>query len=123
MKGETNTMSELNGHTSAQETHNYNYSDQTKEDMKKSVQEMEREDIPGTPFQAIKKDGLWFMTWGQYLLTKPSETKEELLELLESDTWNIIGVFVISVMKQNAKIGKQLEEMAAKEPIDVVDGI
>lgn len=54
--------------------------------------------IPKTPFTLMERENQYHIMWGEYMLTQLFETEEEALNYLESNTWDIIGVFCISIL-------------------------
>ena len=56
---------------------------------------MERDVIGGTPFWIIgnKWDG-YFLAFGKYRLGDVKETKEQVMDYLNTDMWTIIGYYV-----------------------------
>ena len=57
----------------------------------KSTQLVERKHIEGTPFTAVKIENQpYFLTLGKYRLQYAANTLDELLDLIDSEKWNII---------------------------------
>lgn len=65
---------------------------------------IEREPIEGTPFTLVTHEEMSFITWGAYRLTENRPTKEMALELLTTNMWDVIAVYVISVVAQTSEI-------------------
>lgn len=74
----------------------------------------QREKIPGTPFTLIYQDNIgWFVVMGDHRLTEPTLSKEEQIEKLETNKWELITTVVISVverLKQYEQINLQKEK-------------
>jgi len=73
---------------------------------------VERETIPNTPFMLIKHDELYHIAWGDYALTARYPAKDAALRLLKNDTWNVIGVYVISVMDMMNKLNADVKSLS-----------
>jgi len=65
---------------------------------------VERKGIEGTPFQLIRYQNKHHLAWGEYALTNRCDTEEEAIRLLETDVWNIIGIYTISILDMRKKI-------------------
>ena len=76
--------------------------------------------IKGTPFQLIEYEGKFHIAWTEYALTMRMNTEEEALELLETDVWNIMGVYAISIMEQRRKLK---EIMGTDSLIEIVEKV
>lgn len=72
--------------------------------LKSDSQTVERKGIEGTPFQLIKYEEKFHISWNEYALTNRYESEEEALELLKTDIWNIVGVYVVSIIDMRQKI-------------------
>jgi len=88
MQEEIETKSSMNGTTSAEKDDGNNL---------KSTSLIEREDIEGTPFQMVKQDGNYFLTFGHYRLTTPTASKEFQRQLLEKKDWDLIATFIYAI--------------------------
>ncbi len=73
-------------------------------DSSKSTSLIERESIPGTPFELITLQEGSMIVWGKFKISKMVDTKEECLELLRTELWNIIAVYVYSLVDKKAEI-------------------
>lgn len=76
----------------------------------------EQEKIPNTPFMLSRIDELWFITIANTKLTTGTKTKQEQIEKLTTESWNIILNLTIHVnrrLEQNDQIKRmaQLEEI------------
>lgn len=94
MSAEKTTTFELNGSTSAEETHNSASSEKL----------IERIEIEGTPFTATKHTSdqvgeIWFLTWGPYMISPPAENLKECYDMLENNFWGIVASYVLAVMR------------------------
>lgn len=101
MKNVQNIGLSSNGLTSTEDTNNSNSSNEI----------IKREQIDGSPFAAIKQDGKWFLTWGEYVLSEKFETLQELKESLEREKWNTIGTFVIAIINSYERRKMQEEKI------------
>lgn len=69
-------------------------------------------DIPGTPFNAIKKDERWFVVFGQYKITPEQDTYKACLEILENDQWRVMGSYFIAILQEYEKsIRQEIQNM------------
>lgn len=78
---------------------------------------VEREQIEGTPFQMVKLEVEGYGTnyhigWGEYALTHGKQTKEEALSLLETDKWNIMGVYAVSIINMTLRLKNGAEDLS-----------
>lgn len=70
------------------------------------------EDLGGTPFKLVNhKEHGWFLTLGDYRITKPTKTKADTIVQLDTNRWDIIFTMVcIAVEKIN-----QFRELTEQE--------
>lgn len=67
---------------------------------------IKREKIEGTPFTIIEDtEKGWYVVMGNYIITKPSDTKELAMRILEIERWNIILTMIIIVI--NKQLGNE----------------
>jgi len=97
MLKELKTKSKSNGHTQSETPDNSN-----------STSLVKFEKIEGTPFTAVMEKDVWFLTWGEYKLTEDYLTLEDCKEVLETNSWDVLGRFVISVI--NAYERRKIQE-------------
>lgn len=73
---------------------------------------IERTEIAGTPFYLVgNEEHGYIITMGKFKLTQNKPTKEEAMNLLTTDYWNIILRMVTSLHESiMIEIGKQLME-------------
>lgn len=71
----------LKSQSSIKENPNYEYG---------SEQIIEREPIEGTPFTLITTQGKSFGVLGKYALTEKYDTKEEVLDYMDKNFWNLV---------------------------------
>lgn len=65
-----------------------------------------REPIEGTPFQLIKLENGFFLTMGNYRITEIYNTKEETLELINTQklNWYTLLTIINTMIEYNKKI-------------------
>jgi len=100
MQNETNKQGEdtLNSQSSSEKTLNNGYI-------------MTYEKIKGTPFTLVRHEMNWFIALGNNRITTPTETKEETLEKLETEKWEIVmHLAIIAVTKT-----KEFEKLPPEE--------
>jgi len=73
---------------------------------------VDREAIEGTPFHTVEYEGKFYIVWGEYVLTQPMETREEAIKLLEKDKWNVIGVYVVSIVNMTNRLIGSANDLA-----------
>lgn len=73
--------------------------------LKSNSQLIEREPLEGTPFEMLKEEGKYYLTWGQYKLTEAAEHRGQIYEQMDGDRWLIISrmMFAILHMRDMAK--------------------
>lgn len=89
-----NQEEQYNGHTNANETHN------------KNSPLIEHEYIEGTPFHYVRRENEHFLTMGNYRITESTNTKQEAIEKLETESWKIIMHMILITQEKS----KQFEE-------------
>lgn len=94
MSVQETTARGLNGHTSLKDKNN-------------SDSLIEREKIKGTPFEAIKQNNVWFLTWGNYRLSPTMETLGQAEDYLTTNLWDVIAVYTLSVIQQVEKVKEE----------------
>jgi len=57
-------------------------------------------EIPGTPFNAVKKDELWFVAWKNYKLCPDQDTYKACLEELETNMWKVVGSYTVAILQE-----------------------
>lgn len=60
---------------------------------------IERKQIPGTLFQAIKDETGWFITISKYALTERYDTIERAMEEMEKNKWSVITIAIIAIIE------------------------
>lgn len=99
---EKNTeLSSLNGHTSSEDQNN-----------SASSELIERIPMEGTPFTAIRKEDIWFLSWGNYRLSEERGSLKEIEVFLNTNMWDIIAVYTISVMAEMKRQEREQMEKA-----------
>ena len=58
------------------------------------------EPIHNSPFVMVGKDGQYFVGFGRYRTTEDTASKEEALEELENNKWNVITNIAIIVASE-----------------------
>lgn len=58
-----------------------------------------REPVKGSPFVTVKIDNKYFLALGDARITELFETKEQVYEYLKDNLWNIIGVYVLEIIR------------------------
>ena len=58
------------------------------------------EPIQNSPFVMVGKDGQYFVGLGKYRITENAPSKEEALEELENNKWNVIANIAIIVTSE-----------------------
>lgn len=58
------------------------------------------EPITNSPFVMVGKDGQFFIGFGRYRITEDAPSKEEALEELEKNKWNVITNIAIIVASE-----------------------
>lgn len=83
------------------------------EEATKLVEVME---IPGTPFNAVKKEEKWFVAFGPYKITPEQDTYKACLELLENDMWRVIGSYTIAILQEYEKnMRQEIQNMMSQQ--------
>jgi len=113
-KGKTISL-ESNGRTSTKEaTNSPSNSRVIEEQVIPEKQLLERRDIPGTPFTAVRNDDKWLLTFREFLLSRPMESYEEIELFLKTNMWDVTASMCISlyqVMEQEAELRKQIANL------------
>lgn len=69
------------------------------ENKSESGELIQRKQILGTPFTAIKLENTkWFLTMGKHRLTEPDYEYEDLLRLVEKVDWTLIVNTVLTII-------------------------
>lgn len=73
-----------------------------------SSQTVTNEPITNTPFRIIgfEREG-WAIVIGQKRLTEWKKTKEEALEELNDNKWNVLGAFIIAMIQAKEEMKKE----------------
>ena len=79
-------------------------------DNSNSTSLFERERVDRTPFEMITTEEGSMLTWGKFKITQFTKTKEECLELLKTNVWEIIAVYTMSVIERHKEIEKERKE-------------
>lgn len=58
------------------------------------------EPITNSPFVMVGKDGHYFIGFGKYKITEDAPSKEEALEELEKNKWNVITNIAIIIASE-----------------------
>lgn len=58
------------------------------------------EPIQNSPFVMVGRDGQYFVGFGKYRITENAPSKEEALEELENNKWNVIANIAIIVTSE-----------------------
>lgn len=70
----------------------------------KSKQLVERINLEGTPFTAVKLENDFFLTIGKYRIsTKSFQKVEELTEWIELNKWEVMATFASIVAEETTK--------------------
>ena len=56
--------------------------------------------IQNSPFVMVGKDGQYFVGFGKYRITENAPSKEEALEELENNKWNVITNIAIIIASE-----------------------
>lgn len=65
---------------------------------------VEHRPIGDTPFMAVRNEKTWLIRCGKYKLEKQHETFEETEEYVKTHLWEMIGVFVTTVVEWNNEL-------------------
>jgi hypothetical protein len=72
-----------------------------------------REPIEGTPFELIETQEGYMMVWGKYKISRMTKTAEECINLLTTDKWSIIAVYIYSLMDRKNEMDLAKKNMDA----------
>jgi len=90
----------------------------TEETLNKNSHLTTNEPIEETPFRLVGNTETGYaITMGKYRLTKWTKTKEEALNKLETESWNIIANMIVVINEQ-----KELYEIEKEPSYDKVIG-
>lgn len=79
----------------------------TNVDQQDNSNSYEIERLENSPFTLIKRDGKWIAALGMHVVVKePKNTKEEVIEYLDSKPWEVIMTIYVAMKK----IDEQTEE-------------
>ena len=91
--------SESNGLTSTEDQINSQSNSQTFEGEPDNVFEM----IENTPFTLVKQEGHYFIAFLSYVLTRPTESREEQLSLLKTQRFEITAMYIMALLDMKEK--------------------
>lgn len=65
---------------------------------------VEHKPIGDTPFMAVRVEDKWIIRCGKYKLEKGHDSFEEVEEYVNNNLWEMIGVFVTTVVEWNNEL-------------------
>lgn len=71
--------------------------------------------IDDTPFILVKQTDQWFISLGHTRITNTRPTKEEALQLLETEKWNAILAMIVDVVEKRQEILKNYTQLVENE--------
>lgn len=69
--------------------------------------------VPNTPFVARMRDEKWFITMGDYAITEKFDTKEDAINTLETNRWEIT-VTLIAIALDKVLTDEQVRALKEK---------
>lgn len=78
------------------------------EEVRQQEPEYSVETVQGTPFWLIKNEQGCFLTFGNRVLTAPKQTKEEALELLNTQRWEIQALYTLAIIDMKTKVADDI---------------
>jgi len=67
---------------------------------------IERKELGGGSFIAIKKDGGWFLTMGKYQITDEHENLHELEKMVSGIDWKLMITIIGVMVEESRKFNK-----------------
>lgn len=66
-----------------------------------------RTDQGKTPFTASRMEDKWFITIGKYRVPNHFTSYDELVDHVENNLWEMVGLFITVVVEENNQINKE----------------